>query len=335
MSPAVYVPTPDESLLVADIGGTNARFGLWYQNALHRQQVFKCASYAGPAAAAADYLADLRATPSLPLPRAAAFAVAGPLLDDRVALTNNGWDFSAAETRKSLGLERLMFLNDFTALALAVPVLKADERWQVGGGAPRAGTAIAVLGPGTGLGVSGLLPMEGRWLAVQGEGGHVTLPPVDEREIAVVTRIHRQYSHVSAERILSGSGLELLHRTLAQVDGLAPGTLSAEVITRQALDGSDLRCRETVSMFCGWLGNVAGNLALTLGATGGVYIGGGIIPKLGNFFATSPFRTRFEAKGRYTTFLAAIPVYVITAQYPALLGCAQAFTHPSPRLESA
>ncbi len=332
MSPAAYSPTPDESLLVADIGGTNARFGLWHQGALHLQRVYKCASYSGPAAAASQFLQELRAAQSLPLPRAAAFAVAAPLLDDRVALTNNGWDFSAAETRRSLGLEYLMFLNDFTALALAVPVLKAEERWQVGGGAPRAGAAIAVLGPGTGLGVSGLLPMDGRWLAMQGEGGHVTLPPVDERDIAVVTRLHRQYSHVSAERILSGNGLELLHRTLAQVDGLAPGTLSAEAITRQALDGSDLRCRETVSMFCGWLGTVAGNLALTLGATGGVYIGGGIIPQLGNFFATSPFRTRFEAKGRYTTFLAAIPVYVINAKYPALVGCAQAFTHPSPRL---
>jgi glucokinase len=335
MSASDYLPTPGESLLVADIGGTNARFALWHQNALQLERVYKCASYAGPAAAATQYLQDLRATPSLPRPRAAAFAVAGPLLDDRVALTNNGWDFSAAETRQALGLERLMFLNDFTALALAVPELKAAERWQVGGGAPRAGTAIAVLGPGTGLGVSGLLPMEGRWLALQGEGGHVTLPPVDEREIAVVTRIHRQYSHVSAERILSGSGLELLHRTLAQVDGLAPGTLGAEAITRQALDGSNPRCHETVSMFCGWLGNVAGNLALTLGATGGVYIGGGIIPQLGKFFATSPFRTRFEAKGRYTTFLAAIPVYVITAPYPALMGCAQAYTHPSPRLEAA
>jgi len=157
---------------------------------------------------------------------------------------------------------------------------------------------------------------------------------VDEREIAVVTRLHRQYSHVSAERILCGDGMELLHRTLALVDGLPPGELKAEQITRAALDGSDARCRDTVSMFCGWLGNVAGNLALTLGSRGGVYIGGGIVPRLGEFFATSPFRTRFEAKGRFTTFLAGIPVYVITAAYPALSGCVQAFNHASPRLEA-
>jgi glucokinase len=270
----------------------------------------------------------------VPMPRAAAFAVAGPLLNDRVALTNNGWDFSASETRRSLGLERLIFLNDFTALALAVPQLKPEERHQVGGGEALSDAAIAVIGPGTGLGVSGLVRSEGRWVALQGEGGHVTLPPVDEREIAVVTRLHRQYSHVSAERVLCGDGLELLHRTLALVDELPPGTLTAEQITRAALDGTDARCRATVAMFCGWLGNVAGNLALTLGARGGVYIGGGIVPRLGDYFATSPFRTRFEAKGRFTTFLSSIPVYVIAAAYPALTGCVQAFTNTSPRLEA-
>jgi len=323
-----------ESILVADIGGTNARFGVWHKGALHFEQVLKCSSYAGPAAAAGKYLHDLRAAHTLPVPRIAAFAVAAPLLSDRVALTNNGWDFSAAETRAALGLERLMFLNDFTALALAVPELQPDERYQVGGGAALAGAAIGVIGPGTGLGVSGLLWNQGKCLALQGEGGHVTIPPVDEREMAVVSIIHRQYSHVSAERILSGDGLELLHRTLAQLDGLPPGEPSAEDITRRACDGSDQRCRDTVAMFCGWLGTVAGNLALTLNARGGVYIGGGIVPRLGDFFATSPFRSRFEAKGRYTTYLASIPVFVITAKYPALSGCMQAFTHASPRLEA-
>ena len=330
----VHSPSKHESILVADIGGTNARFGVWHQNTLHFEQVLRCASYAGPAAAADKYLHDLRAAHNIPMPRVAAFAVAAPLLSDRVALTNNGWDFSAAETRATLGLERLMFLNDFTALALAVPELKADERYQVGGGAALAYGAIGVIGPGTGLGVSGLLWNGGQCLALQGEGGHATLPPVDEREMAVVSRIHRLYSHVSAERILSGDGLELLHRTLAQLDGVPPGEPTAEQITRQACDGSDQRCRDTVNMFCGWLGTVAGNLALTLNARGGVYVGGGIVPRLGDFFATSPFRSRFEAKGRYTTFLASVPVYVITAKYPALSGCMQAFTHASPRLEA-
>ena len=328
--------TGDVALLVADIGGTNARFGIWSANALHAEQVLKCSDFPHPAAAATHYLAQVGG--GLPRPRAAAFAVAGPLLDDRVALTNNGWDFSAAATRRALALDRLFFLNDFTALALAVPELTAAERYQVGGAAPLAGAAVAVIGPGTGLGVSGLLREGERWLALQGEGGHVTLPAVEPREMAVVTLLHKRYAHVSAERVLCGDGLELLYRTLAEIDAVKVEHLSAGDITHRALlsppEAADARCRETVSLFCGWLGNVAGNLALTLGARGGVYIGGGIVPRLGAYFAASPFRRCFEAKGRFTKFLASIPVYVITAQYPALTGCVQAFTHSSPRLEA-
>lgn len=332
------VPAADAALLVADIGGTNARFGVWFENELHFEQVLKCSAFPNPAAAAAHYLEQFRAALALPSPRAAAFAVAGPLLDDRVALTNNGWDFSAAATRRALDLERLFFLNDFTALALAVPQLGAAERYQVGGAAPLAEAPVAVIGPGTGLGVSGLLRESGRWLALQGEGGHVTLPAVEPREMAVVTVLHRRYSHVSAERVLSGDGLELLYRTLAEIDGVQVEPLAAGDITCRALAvppaAADARCRETVSLFCGWLGNVAGNLALTLGARGGVYIGGGIVPRLGEYFAASPFRQCFEAKGRFSKFLASIPAYVITARYPALIGCVQAFSHSSPRLEA-
>ena len=323
------------SLLVADIGGTNARFGVWYRDALHAEQVLKCADFEGPAAAATRFLQGLRADGSVPMPKIGAFAVAGPLLEDRIALTNNGWDFSAAVTRRALKLKQLIFLNDFTALALSVPRLKPAERYQVGGAAPLADAPIAVIGPGTGLGVSGLLRADkGRWLALQGEGGHATLPAIEPREMAVVVSLHRRYKHVSAERVLCGDGLELLYRTLAELDGVTVDALDAGEITSRALRGDDARCRETVQMFCGWLGNVAGNLALTIGARGGVYIGGGIVPRLGEYFAVSPFRSNFEAKGRFRGFLTAIPVYVITAKYPALVGCVQAFTHASPRLEA-
>jgi glucokinase len=325
---------PGTALLVADIGGTNARFGVWYRDALHAEQVLKCADFDGPAAAAALYLQGIRTAGTVPVPLIAAFAVAGPLLEDRIALTNNGWDFSAAVTRTALKLEQLFFLNDFTALALAVPCLTPAERYQVGGAAPLADAPIAVIGPGTGLGVSGLLRADNRWLALQGEGGHVTLPAVEPRELAVVATLHRHYKHVSAERILCGDGLELLYRTLAEIDGVTVDSLDAGEITRRALANEDACCSETVRLFCGWLGNVAGNLALTLGARGGVYIGGGIVPRLGEYFALSPFRPYFEAKGRFRGFLSAIPTFVITAKYPALIGCVQAFTHASPRLEA-
>jgi glucokinase len=329
---------PDGSLapvLVADMGGTNARFGIWHDNALHFEQTLKCSDFPGPAEAAADYLERARAVGVLPRPEHACFAVAGPLLEDRVALTNNGWDFSAAATRRSLALRSLTFLNDFTALALAVPTLTPVERWQVGGVAAVPNSPIGVIGPGTGLGVSGLLSHGGRWLALQGEGGHVTLPPVDEREFAIISHLHRTYSHVSAERILCGDGLVLLHRTLAAIDGRPDPSVTAGDITSGALERSDPHCLETIDRFCGWLGNVAGNLALTVFARGGVYIGGGIIPRLGEYFARSPFRARFEAKGRFAPFLAGIPVYVITAKYPALQGCVQGMIHDSPRLEAA
>ena len=320
------------SLLVADIGGTNARFGIFHGGALHAERAFRCADFPEPADAAAVYLDELKL--DAPRPRHAAFAIAGPLLDDRVALTNNGWDFSAAATRRALGLERLILLNDFTALALAVPQLEVDERYQVGGAAPLAGAPIAVIGPGTGLGVSGLLRSGRKWVALQGEGGHATLPAVDDREMAVVRFLHADHGHVSAERILCGDGLSLLHQTLARIDGIAADRIGASDITARAFEGNDPRCLEVVSRFCGWLGTVAGNLALTLGARGGVYIGGGIVPRFGSHFATSPFRERFEAKGRFRSFLAAIPSYVITAPYPALTGCVQAYLHESPRLEA-
>ena len=326
--------TAGATLLVADIGGTYARFGVWHQGAVRGEQVLECGDFSGPAAAAAQYLETLRGTGAVPIPRAAAFAVAGPLLDDRIALTNNSWDFSAAETRRALRLKRLIFLNDFTALALAVPRLADSERYQVGGAAPIADAPVALIGPGTGLGVSGLLRAGGQWLALASEGGHVTLPTVTPREAAVVTALQRRHAHVSAERVLCGEGLKLLYRTLAELDGITVGSLEASEITRHALADDDDRCRETVEMFCGWLGNVAGNLALTLSAHGGVYIGGGIVPRLGAYFAASPFRHCFEAKGRYTKFLSSIPVYVITAKYPAMIGCVQAFEHSSPRLEA-
>jgi glucokinase len=192
-----------------------------------------------------------------------------------------------------------------------------------------------LLGPGTGLGVSGLTVAGGIQTPIQGEGGHVTLPATNGREYALLAHLWRQFPHVSAERLLSGPGIELLYRSLCEVDGLPVEALSAQQITTRGLAQTAGPCRNTLEQFCAWLGTVAGDLALTLGARGGVYIGGGIVPRLGGFFAQSAFRARFEAKGRYAGYLAAIPVFVIHAPHPALLGCARAFTDPSPRLEAA
>ena len=307
--------------LVADIGGTNARFALVEPGATTTQHELnlRCHEFAGPVKAAQHYLA----TVGNPVVRVAAFDVATAVTQDHIRLTNGPWSFSVSATREALGLDQLHVINDFTALALAVPILDKNETRQIGGGAQVPEISIGVIGAGTGLGVSGLLWHNGRWLAVQGEGGHVAFSPVTEREDAVLRIFRRNFgSHVSVERFLSGMGLTNIYEALCELDGTHPVKLEPARITEHAIDGSDPRSRETVDLFCAALGTAAGNLAVTLGARSGVYIGGGIVPKLGDRFYQSAFRERFEDKGRFSTYLSAIPTYVILAETPALRGLA-------------
>jgi len=312
--------------LVSDIGGTNARFALVPADAVTTQHehTLRCADFPGPVEAVRHYLAMV----GNPRVRVAAFDVATAVGGDQVALTNGPWDFSIAQTRDALGLERLHVINDFTALALAVPLLGADETRQVGGGSPLPDTAIGVLGAGTGLGVSGLLPDRGRWLAIEGEGGHAAFSPMSEREDAILQILRgRLGSHVSVERLLSGMGLTNIFEALCEIDGVQPARREPDEITEQALRGDDARCAETVDIFCAVLGTAAANVAITLGARGGIFIGGGIVPKLGSYFDDSPFRSRFEDKGRFRRYVAAIPTYVIVAKQPALRGLAAFLKH--------
>ena len=308
-------------MLVADVGGTRARFALLDESGSPVQvRILAVADFASPVEAIRAYLSDVGG----PAPAAAAIALAAPVHDEVIRLTNGAWTFARAEITAQLGLQRLLLLNDFTALALAVPHLGDDELQQVGTGVPVASAPKAVLGPGTGLGVSGLLFDRGRWLALSGEGGHCSLAPAEEREAAILAHAWRDFGHVSAERLLSGSGLPLLHRLVAEVDGRHCADWTTAEIVARAVAGGDVQCRAVIDTFCAMLGTVAGNLALTLGARGGVYIGGGIIPRLGELFERSAFRARFEAKGRFAPYLAAIPTYVMLSPTPALLGAAHA-----------
>jgi glucokinase len=312
--------------LVADVGGTNARFGWQHQAGGDIVDVttLPCSEHASLADAIITYLDILgRGTPP-----DCAIAIANPVTGDEVRMTNHHWAFSISALKAQCGFERLRVLNDFTALALALPHLPPDELRQIGGGVPVAGTPIALIGPGTGLGVSGLVPDgRGGWIALEGEGGHATLGGRNQRETAVLQQIDAFYGHASGERAVSGQGLIDVYEALQAID--APGnpvqTMTAAEIVQGALDEGTAACLEAVDLFCAFLGTAAGNLALTLGARAGVYIGGGIVPRLGEAFAQSPFRSRFEAKGRFQGYLAAIPVYVIHAkQSPALLGAASA-----------
>lgn len=326
--------------LVGDIGGTNARFATiaGAGGGLDHILTLPCADFPGPAEAIAHYLQRTGQA----RPRWCAFGIANPVDGDDVRMTNHHWAFSIRALREELGLQRLLVLNDFAALALAIPGLVPDDVVQVGGGAPVPRRAIGLLGAGTGLGVSGLMPSGEGYLPLEGEGGHVTLPAADAQEAAIIAWLRTRFPHVSAERVLSGPGLVSLyeaHAALAapaaeRLTASAAERLTASVVSARGLDGSCPLCAAALHSFCAMLGTVAGNLALVLGAKGGIYIGGGIVPKLGAFFARSAFRARFEQKGRFSGYLARIPTYVIQAPYPALLGAAQALENdPNPEQE--
>jgi glucokinase len=325
---------PEAPRLLADIGGTNARFALWQANEFRHEQVLLCAKYPDIVSAVEHYLQSAGASAPGLRPLEAAVAIAGPITGDLIRMTNHPWQFSAAAVRRKLGLKRLSFFNDFTALALALRHLPAVELEVIGNGRAVPNAPIALVGPGTGLGVSGLIPAGDAWIPLQGEGGHVTLSVMSEREMAVLGRLRQRFSHVSAERVLSGPGLVNLYDALCEVDGAVPDPLTPNEITRRATQGSCRTCLEAVHLFCGLLGTMAGNLVLTLGAVGGLYIGGGVVPHLGRLFAASHFRDRFEDKGRYAEYLAAVPVYLIRSPLPAFVGLAHSFTDPGPRWEA-
>jgi glucokinase len=309
--------------LVADIGGTNARFALLSaQRELYEQHTLPCADYPDIVAAVAAYL-DRVSRPEI---EEAAFAIANPILGDSVQMTNHHWAFSIEETRRSLGLKTLIFKNDLTALAMSVPIMPDADLKQLGGRKAERKAPLAVIAPGTGLGVSGLIPSGKQWIPLEGEGGHVSLSPGNTRECAILQHCWKLYEHVSAERFISGMGLQNLYKAVCNLESVAIQDLSPADISKRGQARSDDQCAEALAVFCGLLGSVAGDLVLTLGAYGGVYIGGGIVPRLGGYFETSPFRERFEAKGRFREHLTKVPAYVITAKNPALSGIGQALT---------
>jgi len=326
--------------LLADVGGTNARFALEVgPGSIEFIDVLPCADYPRLFDAIQAYLgSDTVKGAGLGVVKHAAIAIANPVVADFVRMTNHHWEFSIEALRTEVGFDTLIVVNDFSALASALPHLQDHEKQQVGGGAVRKGAPLGLIGAGTGLGVSGLIPTGksmssgeetepelavqagGGWTALCSEGGHVTFSPANEKEVAVLQYAWREFEHVSAERLLSGVGIELIFRALADRAGRAGERLAAPEILRRALEGECSLCDETMDMFCGMLGTVAGNLAVTLGAQGGIYIGGGIVPRLGERFAASSFRRRFEQKGRFVAYLAQVPTFVITAKYPAFVG---------------
>lgn len=306
--------------LVADIGATNARFALVGRDgAIGAARVYSVADHVSLAAAIQKFLSDENGE----RPAQAVIAIAAPIAGDVVEMSNYpSWSFSTGALRSALRLEKLRIVNDFTANAYAIPYLQDGDLAQIGPGRRFAGAPAAILGPGTGLGVSALFPAPGGAVAIEGEGGHSTMPASNPREAAVLARLQAKYDHVSAERLLSGPGLVNIYEALCGLAGVLPAGFTPAQVAHAGLEDRDVHAREAVKIFCAMLGGLAGDVALIFGARGGVYIAGGIAPKLGDFLARSAFRASFEGKGRLKDYLAEIPTFVILRESPALLGAA-------------
>jgi glucokinase len=324
--------TYDTPRLIADVGGTFARFALEVAPGRFEQKAStRCADHADFHSAVNSYLTRQRYRV-----RDCAVAIANPVAGDEVRMTNYHWRFSIEEMRQRLRLDNLVVVNDFTALAMALPSLLPHQRRQVGGGDPVARSVLGLLGAGSGLGVSGLIPSgDDGWIALGTEGGHASFSPRNERELQILRYAWEHLPHVSFERLLSGPGMELIYRALADAAGVPDQGLNAPDITHRALVGHDPLCLDVIEAFCQILGTAAANLAVTQGALGGVYIGGGIVPRLGAHFDRSGFRSRFEDKGRFSEYLKAIPTYVITAEDTTFMGAAEILRAQLGGLEAA
>jgi len=305
--------------LVADVGGTNLRVCLLDPDGhLHASKVLPCAEFPGIEEALETYLKDVGSV----RPNRASLAVATAVDEDPVHLTNHHWVIARASLLARCGLDEVRMINDFEGQALAIPHLAAADLRHLGGGPRRMDRPMAVIGPGTGLGVAGLVPDGDHWRAVGGEGGHVPFAPASDEEIEIWRLLRRKRRHVSAEDLLSGPGLERLYRILNEIEGVDAEPLTAAEIAGRGTDGSSAVCLRVLGHFSAMLGTAAVTVALTFGARGGVYIAGGIVPRLGDGFDSARFRARFEIDGPRAEYIAAMATSLIIADHPALLGAA-------------
>jgi glucokinase len=309
-------------LLVADIGGTNARFAISdREGTLQELRVLHAANFPKIDEAIAAYFAELKR----PRPKQACFAVACPAKGVEIKLTNSSWRFVKEELRRNFQFERFVVINDFEALAASVPVLKGPQLAELRPGVADPTSVSLVIGPGTGLGVGAFVPAgKSAWAVISGEGGHVGFAPNTEQEIRLWQRMREKYGRVSAERVLNGAGLVNVYRFMADEAGQPAGEIVAPEISRRALAGEEVAV-DTVLMFFDMLGSVTGDLALAFGSRGGVYIGGGITPKLLDFARRSRFIERFLDKGRVAAILHSMPICVILEERAALYGVRRQF----------
>jgi glucokinase len=306
----------DKQVLLGDIGATNARFALLTNGSIGPITSFEVARFTQFADAVAAFLKNQGQHSEID---SALVAVAGPVQGDRCVLTNCSWVVDAREFNQTFGLEARI-INDFEAVAYSLPSLAAADLAAIGGGRAELAAPMAVLGPGTGLGVACLVPGTGKRLVIPSEGGHATLAGANNREDEIIKQLRNRFGHVSAERLVSGDGLENIHQATIELARIVLEPRSAADITQRALNGDCQIAHDALTTFCAFLGSFAGNAALMFGARGGVYIAGGISPRIVNFLRQSEFRDRFEAKGRLRAYLEAVPTWVIVHPAAAFLG---------------
>ncbi len=312
--------------ILADIGGTNIRLATMLPDGtFNKRETWLANLYDG----LDDTLEAYRDTAGLSTPpHTIAVCAAGPLVNGRITLTNGAWSLTHHSLRKASGAAHSILMNDFAAVARALPTLQPADLDQIGGTVAEQDATKLALGPGTGFGIACAVPDgKGKWIANPGEGGHADLPCNTDRELAIMFQLMRQFGHVALERVLSGPGLENLYLAIAAIDGISfrEKPLASD-IARAAHAGNDSLASETMAIFTGMLGSTAGSLALTFGARGGVYIAGGIIRQWGDHFDRKLFRHRFEAKGRLRSYLEPIPCHLVTAEDLAFRGLAAQLT---------
>ncbi len=303
--------------VVVDLGGTNIRLAVCEPETgkLSELKEFACAQFATLEAALLQYFATLQGEV-----KHLCIGIACPVDNDHVVMTNLSWEFSKQALKEQLKLESLYVINDYTAISLALPFLSSEEKIQIGGGEAQTDGVTAVFGPGTGLGVSHIIKPADKWISLDGEGGHVSFTANTREQADILFLLQEQFGHVSAERILSGQGLVNLYQSLCSLSEQQAKFEQPKEVSQAALNGSCAIAHRSLQVFCQVMGGFAGNLALNLNCTGGVYIAGGIVPRFVDFFQASEFRSFFEEKGRFQDYLAAIPTFVITHDNPGLLG---------------
>lgn len=306
--------------LVADLGGTNIRIALVHEQRIENAVTWPCSDFQNLVSALGHYLKSIDRDR---LPVDAAIAVACPVDNDTIELTNLDWSFSVSELERELDLGRLVAVNDFSAQSVAVPCLSTEQTREIKPGIAVPTGPFAVLGPGTGLGVGACFQSADCWVPIASEGGHRDLTATNNQEWAIVDRMGRELEHVSAERVLSGPGLVNLYRTICAIDGAPYKDIGPDGVVALSASAEGIQASKATDLFSGWLGGFAGDLALTFGATGGVFLGGGVVPKMGDTFKIDRFVDRFLDKGRFRDYLEPIPVRLLVDPYVALIGLGQ------------